>query len=378
MKITAVIAEYNPFHFGHKYQLDTIKSNSDAVIVIMSGPFVQRGEAAITDKWTRARSALLNGADLILELPVIYALNSAHEFAFGAVDILNRLNIVDELCFGSECGEISVLSDTAEILENEPAEISDKIKKLVSEGLSYPSAREKAFLKKIPEGILSSPNNILAVEYIRAIKKLNSKIMPVTLQRKGAGYHDVISEELASASGIRERIFAGRSFSDLLPCPDFEIYDTSKLDTALTAKLRLMSAEYLSKINGVSEGLENRILSAAFECSSIEQIAEAVKTKRYTMTRIKRILMSAMLDLTSELCKEKPDYIRVLGMTTSGADILRKIKANSELEIITKTADYTAKSPVFEADIRAQNIFSLCGGNKKGNADFTTSPVIIR
>lgn len=378
MKITAVISEYNPFHYGHKYQLEEIKKNSDAVIVIMSGPFVQRGEAAITDKWTRAKAALLNGADLVFELPVIYALNSAKEFAFGAVRLLNGTGVVDELCFGSECGDINKLVSAAKALENEPQTVSDKIQQLISSGLSYPAAREIAFEEIIPKEILSEPNNILAVEYIRALLSLNSNITPTTIQRCGSGYHDIDVIKFASATGIRDKIFNGKEFSDLLPCPDFDIYSTSNLDTTLTAKLRMVSAEYLSTINGVSEGLENRIKRAALIYSSIDDIASEIKTKRYTMTRIKRILISALLDITFELSSSNANYLRVLGMNNIGTEILRQIKNNSDLDIITKTADYKKSDPVFDLDIRAQNIFALCGGNKKGNADLTTSPVIFK
>ena len=378
MKITAVISEYNPFHFGHKYQLEEIKKNSDAVIVIMSGPFVQRGEAAITDKWTRAKAALLNGADLVFELPVIYALNSAKEFAFGAVRLLDGTGVVDELCFGSECGDINKLLSAARALENEPKTVSDKIQQLISSGLSYPAAREIAFEEIIPQGVLSEPNNILAVEYIRALLSLNSSIAPATIKRCGSGYHDIDVNRFASATGIRDKIFTGKEFSDLLPCPDFDVYCTSNLDTAMTAKLRMVSAEYLSTINGVSEGLENRIKRAALIYSSIDDIASEIKTKRYTMTRIKRILISALLDITSELASSNATYLRVLGMNNIGTEILRQIKNNSDLDIITKTADYKKVNPVFDLDIRAQNIFALCGGNKKGNADLTTSPIVLK
>ena len=183
MKISAVIAEYNPFHYGHKYQLENMKQASDAIAVIMSGPFVQRGEAAITDKWTRAEAALLNGADAVFELPVIYALNTAQSFAFGAVDVLNRTNIIDELWFGSECGQLDKLSAAADILENEPKEVSKKIKKLTAGGMLFPKARETAVRGFVPDGgILSMPNNILAVEYIRALMRKNSKIKPITLK----------------------------------------------------------------------------------------------------------------------------------------------------------------------------------------------------
>lgn len=377
MKISAVIAEYNPFHYGHKYQLDNMKQASDAVAVIMSGPFVQRGEAAITDKWTRAEAALLNGADAVFELPVIYALNTAQSFAFGAVDILNRTNIIDELWFGSECGQIDELTAAAAILENEPKEVSEKIKKLTASGLLFPKAREAAISGFVPDGILSSPNNILAVEYIRALMRKNSKIKPITLKRDGAGYHDIVTEKNASAAGIRERIKSGEKYADLMPCANFDIYGIEALDTAVTARLRTISEEELSKINGVSEGLENRIISAAIKYSTIKDISVAVKTKRYTMTRINRILMSSLLGMTSDLCSRNVNYIRVLGMNKKGAEIIREIKRKSDLTIITKTADYKRNDPVFNMDIKAQNIFSLCGEAKKGNTDFTVSPIII-
>ena len=376
MQITAVIAEYNPFHFGHRYQLEQIKKHSDAAVVIMSGPFVQRGEAAITDKWTRARAALLNGADLVLELPVIFALASAREFASGAVSLLDRTRAIDKLCFGTESGDAEALIKAAEIIENEPPQVSGKIKALVSEGMSYPAARELAFSELFPGGLLSSPNNILAIEYIRALMRIDSAIEPMPILREGSGYHDIEVNKFASASGIRSRIFSGQDISELLPCPDFEIYSTSVLDTAVTACLRTMAPERLAEINGVSEGLENRIIRAALMHSSINDIAAAVKTKRYTLTRIKRILLSSLLGITHELASMKPNYIRVLGMNVTGAEVLRLMKQN--ITVITKAADYKANDPVFAADIRAQNIFSLCGDTKKGNEDLTTSPVIVK
>lgn len=376
MKVTGVVTEYNPFHFGHKYQLDRIKENSDAIIAIMSGPFVQRGEAAVTDKWNRAKAALLNGADLVVELPIIYALNTAQKFAFGAVDILNRIGIVDELCFGSECGDAEILKAAAYAIEHETPDISAKIKSLVKTGLSYPAARGKAFGDIIPDGVLSEPNNILAIEYIRAIMRFNSSITPTTIKREGAGYHDTATTELASASGIRKRIFSGHDFN--LPISDFPIYDTRKLDTAVTAALRTYDEDSLSQINGVSEGLENRILRAAICESTIDSIAAAVKTKRYTMTRIKRILISALIKMTKNITEQPVNYLRILGMNSTGMTLLRQIKKNSAISTVIKAADYCSNDPVFNLDIRAQNIFSLCGEKKTGNEDFTTSPVIIK
>ena len=378
MKVSAVITEYNPFHFGHKYQLSKMRELSDAVMVIMSGPFVQRGDAAVTDKWTRAKSALENGADLVVELPVIYALNSAREFADGAVSVLERTHAVDILCFGSECGDTELLAKSAHLLENEPPEVSAKIKRLIGSGASYPSARAEAFKGYIPAELLSKPNDILALEYIRSLMRRSSSITPHAIKRIGAGYHDTVIQPFASATGIRKKIFEGDDISELLPGSDFDVYDLSALDYAVIARLRCMSARELADINGVSEGMENRILNAALECSSISELAEAVKTKRYTMTRIRRVLLCALLNITKELAHSPAKYLRVLGMTAAGAEILRTIKQNSELTIITKTADYSEKDPVFAADIRAQDIFSLCGKNKKGNADYTTSPVIVK
>ena len=207
MKITGIIAEYNPFHNGHKYQIEEAKKFSDAVVVIMSGSFVQRGSIAITDKWTRAKVAAENGADLVLELPVIYSLNTAQRFAKGAVEILDRTNVIDYLCFGSESGNVDELTKVADMLINEPEDVSEKIKKFIAEGISYPAARQKAFRGLIDEEILSSPNNILALEYIKALIEIESSIEPVTVKRYGTDYHDEFAKNgIASASAIRSMI----------------------------------------------------------------------------------------------------------------------------------------------------------------------------
>ena len=190
MNITGIITEYNIFHNGHKYQIDEIKKHSDAVIVVMSGSFVQRGDVAITDKWSRAKTALLGGVDLVIELPVCYALNAAPNFATGGINILNALGVVNNICFGSESGSIDELMSAAELLENENSEISEKIKKYVMGGMSYPNALTKAYSALIPSDILSEPNNILATEYIRALIRSDSKIKPMTVKRHTAGYHD--------------------------------------------------------------------------------------------------------------------------------------------------------------------------------------------
>ena len=206
MKVSAIIAEYNPFHNGHKYMIEKVKEHSDAAVVIMSGSFVQRGDAAVTDKWSRATAALSNGADLVIELPVTYALNTAQRFAHGGVYIADAI-CADELCFGSESGDVQSLINAADMIINEPIDVSEKIKGYVSEGMNYPSARKLAYEGLIGTDILTMPNNILALEYICAINRLDSSIAPRAIKRRAVGHNDMtVTADTASASAIRNRI----------------------------------------------------------------------------------------------------------------------------------------------------------------------------
>ncbi len=384
MKVSAVICEYNPFHNGHKYQLEYMKSKSDAVVCIMSGDFVQRGEAAIFDKFERTRVALKNGADLVIMLPVCFSLNTAERFAFGGVSLADKLGVVDTLCFGSECGDINILKIAAKQLLDEPDEVSEKIRKYIDKGMSYPKAREKAFFGIIDENILCEPNNILATEYIKSLMSLNSKIRPETIERYKAGYHDKNPVgEFASASAIREMILNNDDYKLYVPdnaCEIYKseaVYDTKLLSDILVYLIRTKSAQEISKINDVTEGLENRIKAAIFENDGFFEIAEFVKSKRYTLTKIKRILLSLILGIEKDDAKNPPEYIRVLGMNKKGADLLSQIKKKSSLPIITKTADFKGFNKSFEADILASDIYSLCGGKKQMGKDYKTSPVIV-
>ncbi len=378
MKITALIAEFNPFHNGHKYILDEIKKHSDGVVVIMSGNAVQRGDIAVTDKHTRAKIALQNGADLVIELPAIYAVNTAQKFAYGAVATLNAAGVISQLAFGSESGNIDTLINAAQILENEPVEVSEKIKALISSGMSYPAAREKAYEAVIEPKILSKPNNILAVEYLRALIYTDSKITPFTVTRTNDFHSTEASGDIISASAVRSLLDSNSDISPFVPCADFDEYSIDALDTALTYLLRTASPEELSKINDVNEGLENRIIDAAKVNYGFEAIAQAVKSKRYTMSRIRRILLSALTGLTKDICSLPPSYIRVLGMNDTGRQILKEMKSAATLPVITKTADFDADE-IFKAEIRITEAAALC---KKGSIaaamrDYTVSPVII-
>lgn len=382
MTTAGIIAEYNPFHNGHKYQLEKVRKMCDCVIVIMSGSFVQRGGIAITDKWQRAKTAIKNGADLVIELPAVYAMNTAQKFAYGAVSILNSCNAVDYLFFGSECESTDTLISAAQILENEPYEISEKIKLYVSEGMSFPAARQKAFEGIIDTKLLSKPNNILALEYIRALIRLKSNISPVAIPRSGADHDSMVScGNIASASNIREMIFNNSDYSSFVPSDYSNIpYNSRKIENAIIYKLRSMTPHELSSINEVSEGLENRIIDAARKYSSLEDIYNAVKTKRYTGSRINRIFLSALLGLTKDLSEITPDYIRVLALNSQGGKLLREIK-NSGLDIITKTADYSMKNALFEKDILSTDIAALCSpcsSMRCGGLDYINPPFILR
>lgn len=382
MKITGIITEYNPFHNGHKYQITEAKKSCDAVVCVMSGSFVQRGDIAVFDKWTRAEIAVKNGVDLVLELPVCYVLASAEKFAYGSAATLNALGIVDTLCFGSECGDIEKLKSAAHLIMNEPPEVSEKIKLLMDSGLSYPSAREKAYGGYIDADILKEPNNILALEYIKALETLKSSIEPMTIKRHMTGHHQTTAVgKFASASEIRRRIAKNEPISELVPFSEiYPTYDISRLDTALTAILRSITPEKIKKLPDVGEGIENRIKSAADKFSTVAEIAESVKTKRYTMTRINRILMSALLGLDAKTAVLPPQYIRVLAMTAKGREILSLAKKTSSLPIITKTANFDKNNELLKKDILATDISALCCTDKSqriSGRDFLKSPIII-
>lgn len=381
--VGGVIAEFNIFHNGHKYLVDAARKDADAVVAVMSGSFVQRGGAAAADKWSRAKAALICGVDLVLELPVCYALNAAPRFAEGGVNTLAALGVTDTLYFGSECGDTETLAHAADMLENESAETSGKIKAFMAEGISYPSAVSKAYGGKIHEELLNKPNNILALEYIRAVTRSGCRMNVKTVKRVGTEHDGAgVKDGFASASVIRDMLARGEDISGLIPYPPDIISETpyllSRLDSAFAAKLRSMSTREMREISEVSEGIENRILSSAMEESTFDATAEKVKSKRYTMSRIRRILIASLIGFTKDIYSPAPEYIRVLGMNKTGAALLKKAKKNCPVPIITKTADFKGDSKMLRLDLRATDMHALCAPvNRRGGADFTRSPVII-
>ena len=371
MKVSSLICEYNPFHNGHKYMLDKMRENGcEYIIACMSGNFTQRGDFAVFDKYSRTKTALENGIDLVIELPVIYSCATAEKFAFGGVDILNSLGCVNEIYFGSECGNMEALRNTADILQS--SEISEKIKKYLSLGQTFAKARENAVadIDKISAEILKSPNNILGIEYIKALNKINSPILPQTIQRVGSEHDSLtVCENTASATLIRKMIYENnQEFKKYIPSPVFsEIHDFKKLETAVLYKLRMMSLEDFKNLPDISEGLENRLYSAVRSGTSIEQILSLAKTKRYTLARLRRILLYAFLGITQNDCNMLPQYIKILGFSQNGKNILRTMRETAKLPVIMRYSDVKKLSPsaqyLYALESRCDDIYALSGEN---------------
>ena len=379
MKIVGLIAEYNPFHNGHQYHIQKAKeiTGADVAIVVMSGNFVQRGAPAIIPKHLRAEMALKAGASLVIELPVCYATGTAEQFAYGAVSLLNSLGCVDAICFGSECGNINVLNELAEVLCNEPDKYKECLQKHLRNGLSFPLARQKAIEEIYPtqdfSKILEQPNNILGIEYIKALYRLNSKMKPYTIQRISSQYHDVdLQEEFSSATALRQTIL-NDDFTNLnrqVPSDCMTLleahyqtrYPIYTNDFSLLLKYRLLNETKtsLTQYADVSEELANRICNQLNNFVSYEQFCELLKTKEVTYSRLSRALLHILLGI------KKTDYTdihyaRVLGFRTGDSDVLTVIKNASAISLLTKltaTKDLSDSAVhMLNHDIYASNLY---------------------
>jgi predicted nucleotidyltransferase len=411
MKVNAIIAEYNPFHNGHKYLLDHAAqtNKADYTIVLMSGNFVQRGNPAIIDKFDRTRMALTCGADLVLELPICYAASSAEFFATGAVSLLDKLGVVNTLCFGSECGDIEVLTRIAHILASEPDEFTADLKENLSLGHSYPNARTAALIHYDPEladsrMVLSSPNNILGIEYIKAIKRLGSTIAPYTTKRLGADYHDTrMGNTPTSATAIRVALSSGQDIDfmhNIMPQQAYEILKDSLSRTSIMEpdsfsemlyyKLISERKEGYTKYFDVSPDLSDRIVNRLDEFRSFEDFCNILKSKEVTYTRISRCLLHILLGLTDDVfdkCRklEYTPYARVLGFRKDSAPLLTKIKMKASIPLLTKIADADdilsgEACAMLENELRMNDIYLGAAALKSGAAiknDYSTPLVII-
>lgn len=399
MNITGIITEYNPFHNGHKFHLEESKkqTKSDGTICIMSGNFVQRGGPAIIDKWKRTEMALNNGVDLIIELPTFYAVSSAEFFAKGAVSILNSLNIVNNLFFGSEIGDAKALSEIAKVLVSEDERFQNILKENLSLGLTFAKAREKSLIEYLNSSeinnIITSSNNILGIEYIKAILKLNSSINPVALKREGSNYNDKsLSQTFSSATSIREVLKNTSNIEDLkniIPLESYEVF--SKLqeqDYRFTFEEEMFKyIKYKIQTNcvnfnnlyEVTEGLDNKIIKEISSSNSLHEFILKIKSKRYTYSKISRILTHIYLGLDNDgfkdIANENNLYVRVLGFNKTGREILSLIKANSSIPLITKVPRFT-NNPLLKFDLQATACYSLLNDKVNPFNDYLQSPII--
>lgn len=358
MTIAGIIAEYNPFHNGHLYQIEqTKRAGATHIVAVMSGSFVQRGEPALFSKWERAAAALKSGVDLVLELPVSYAMSSAERFGFGGVFLLHALGCVNMLSFGSESGDLAKLQAAADLCRN--LHQNSDFSALLKSGCSYPTARTRAVAKLGGEqtaSLLSSPNNTLGISYLNALTKLKSDIRPFTVSRVGTA-HDAeeTSGNYASASLLRQKLGAGESIAPFVPQAAADCLtgkptaDPNKLETALLWQLRRMTAEDYAVLPDVTEGLQHRLYRAAQSAESLSDFLDRVKTKRYTHARLRRIAWSAALGLRQTDYRLPIPYLRVLGFNPRGREILALAGQTAVLPIVSSFREIEKISPRFAA-----------------------------
>lgn len=391
MKIVGLITEYNPFHNGHQFHLDEAfrKTNADYAIVIMSGDFVQRGAPAIMPKHLRTRIALEAGASAVIELPVLYATGSAELFALGAVSLLHSLNCIDAVCFGTESGDIATLEQIARILYEEPTEYKSALRKYTKEGNTFPLARQKAFSEITGNhslsSILESPNNILGIEYIKALYRLESKITPVAIQREASQYHDTELNALYSSATAIRNVFsqAKKDFSSIadtlktqIPPSAFPLlsetfqkrYPIYADDFSLLLKYRLLTEtkESLITYMDINESLANRIYKNRNRFVSFGQFCEEIKTRDLTYTRVSRALLHILLQIkkTEEIF---PPYARILGFQKACTPLLSVLKQNSAVPLITKLSSVSLSEPemtFLQQDIFASDLYESVVTNK--------------
>lgn len=373
MKICALIAEFNPFHSGHEHLIKLIKSQGYThVIVIMSGNFMQRGEPAIIPKEYRVKSCLKAGADLVIELPVVWALSTAEIYAQAGVKLVNALGCVDDLVFGSECGDISALCNIVQLLEQN--KFDDAIKQNLKLGITFAKARQLA-VKQISKhdhlaDLLSYSNNILGVEYIKALKTLKSNIKPVTFKR-------LQSNQTKSASQIREMILnTDKTYQEYIPKYSADLIEKAlnqgggihclyNNEKAILSFLKTKTIAELKALPDISEGIENKIFKAIESSTDLDELFKNIKSKRYTMSRIKRIILSAYLGINKQLIMQSPPYLRVLGTTGKGLEILKIAKSTATLPIVTKFADVKSLTPpaqdIFNKECLSTDLYSFFG-----------------
>lgn len=409
-RVIGVVAEYNPFHNGHYYHLQATKeiTGAEYCVAVISGNFTQRGDTSIVNKWAKAYMAICGGADLVIELPTVYSISSAENFASGAVKILDNLKVVDAISFGAEANDLATLNNIANVLYEEPKAYTNILSHELKKGISYPAARENALMMYLNDikryaNTLSSPNNILAIEYLKALKIQKSKLEPIMIRRKKVYYNDnKIVDDFASATVIRKLLQDGEyaNLRKVIPRSSYTIIgqesrkggmvlSLSKYEKEIIYTLRKMTVEEIAELPDVSEGLQFAIKNAANEANNLKDLISNIKSKRYTQTRIQRILLYALLGIDKKLMENSRKvvpYVRVLGFTQKGKSLLSEIsRRNPKLNIITSLKKYMDQNQnknkvlaeMLEKDIFATDVYTLGYiGESKANLDFTNNMII--
>lgn len=401
MKVVGLITEYNPFHYGHQLHIEEAKkiTNADYVVVVMSGDFVQRGTPALMDKYLRTRIALEQGADIVIELPVCYATASAEAFALGAISILDKISVVDSICFGSECGDVNQLTLMADIMLNEPLEFKNRLAALLKSGMTYPAARSQALMDVYPFEdshiplLLNSPNNILGIEYIKAIHSLDSNIIPYTITRKSTGYHDLsLHSRISSASAIRSSIASTHSLSFIQPNVPGNVYTILKkyfnrtlpiyeddFSVLLQYKLLMEDNTSLSLYQDVNSELANRIIRFERDTCSFSELARKIKSKQITLTRVNRALLHILLNMEKSHFIQfnnsgYSQYARILGFRKEASKLIRIMKDKNQIPVITKVATGRKMLSASGKLMLDQDIFAASLYNKIVYEKFHTTP----
>ena len=397
LKPIGIVAEYNPFHKGHLYHIEQTKAQLGAealIVCVMSGDFVQRGEAAVFSKFARAEAACRCGADLVVELPLPWCLSSAEGFARGAVSLLDRLGC-GSISFGSEAGELEALVHLASVLSMDETNV--KVCRLMSEepNISYAYARQMTVRESCGDlsELLSTPNNILAVEYLKAIRALRSDMQAITVKRIGSP-HDGMGGDYPSAAELRGRLQNGNRVFDELPAAAAEVFmheeqfgpgrpDRERLETALLSRLRMLCAEDFELLPDAGNGMGRRMYQAASTEPSLYSLMNTVKSKRYALSRIRRMICCAALGLRQGMASADPPYARVLAVNARGREHLHELRG-SELPVVTKPAAVCqfggAAIETFELSSRAHDLFVLCSTKEElrcGGMDWRTGPAIL-
>ena len=398
MKTIGIISEYNPFHRGHKWQIDALRRRFGAetrIVCAMSGDFVQRGDFAVERMHARAEAAVRGGADLVFELPLPWAVSSAEGFARGGTAVLEATGAVDTLAFGSECGDTAKLLRAAETLLR--ADFPEKLREGLASGTSFASAREAAARELIGDdaAVLGAPNDILGVEYCKALLRSGSAIVPLAMTRRAVGHDGGAAEGFASASFIREKLARGEDASAYLTAESAAIYarecaagrapvTMANAERAILSRLRMLEEADFARYDGGNEGLYRRFYESARTAASIDALLGAVKTKRYAYARLRRMLLAAYLGVTKEDMPPRVPYLRVLAFNERGRAVLKQMKKTASAPVLIKSADVRALDEsarrLFGLSARAEDQYVLAYPDlaaSRGGSAWTSGPVIV-